>query len=104
MDGEVSITQSECLPCPLSPCPLNFNFWPSMMTEGQLLDIMDEYGETLTPANDARWWEAAVSQLEGEDLGEDDDEDDEDGEKLDLMDLLWESDNNKKALFSSSSV
>ena len=38
---------------------------------------MDEYGETLTPVNDARWWEAAVSQLEDEGLGEDDEEEEE---------------------------
>ncbi|GAX85282.1 hypothetical protein CEUSTIGMA_g12700.t1 [Chlamydomonas eustigma] len=41
------------------------------MSEGQLLGIMDEYGGSLTPMNEARWWEAAVSQLEDVELGED---------------------------------
>ena len=52
------------------------------LPEGQLLDIMDEYGEALSPVNDARWWEAAVSDLDAVDLDDEDEEeeDEEDGE------------------------
>ena len=48
-------------------------------TEGQLLEIMDEYGEKLSPVNDARWWEEAVSGIDAVDL-DGDDEEEEDGE------------------------
>ncbi len=49
---------------------------PSTPTENQLLEIMDEYGDSLTPVNDARWWEAAVSEIDGIDFGEDEDDED----------------------------
>ena len=49
-------------------------------TEGQLLEIMDEYGEKLSPVNDARWWEEAVSGIDAVDLDGDDEDEDEDGE------------------------
>ena len=38
---------------------------------------MDEYGENLKPVNDARWWEAAVSDIEDVNLDEDDEDEDE---------------------------
>ena len=41
---------------------------------------MDEYGEALSPVNDARWWEAAVSDLDAVDLDDDEDEEEEDEE------------------------
>ena len=33
-------------------------------TEEQLRSMMEQYGETLDPANNARWWEAAVAELD----------------------------------------
>lgn len=50
-----------------------------LLTGDQLLEIMDDYGDNLNPVNSARWWEAAVSELEGLELGKDDGDEDEDG-------------------------
>ena len=51
--------------------------------------MMEQYGETLDPANNARWWEAAVAELDSAEAAgllmeagaeEEEDEEEEEGE------------------------